>query len=164
MSETVKRRRRWPCMVLIAVLLLVGGPIAWRYRPLTPTEFTLLGTWTFEDDGAQYEITLTPDRRFVEQTTTYTRDADGNFRAATWSGSWSASGSTLFFCQDFREPLRWDTVFVRLRQMADGRHRIRKQIEFDQQGRLLQYHSDGLALEATYDHVSSISHSEGGRQ
>lgn len=45
MSETVTRRRRWPWVVLAVLLLLVAGPLAWKYRPLNATERKLVGAW-----------------------------------------------------------------------------------------------------------------------
>lgn len=45
MTETVKRRHRWAWLVLAAVLLLVGGRVAWRSRPLNAIERRLVGDW-----------------------------------------------------------------------------------------------------------------------
>jgi len=53
MTETGRRRRRWPWVVLAVVLLLVGGPIAWRFRPLNATERKLVGIWASASSPVQ---------------------------------------------------------------------------------------------------------------
>ena len=45
MTETAKRRRHWRWVILAVVLLLVGGPIALRFRPLNATEKAIVGRW-----------------------------------------------------------------------------------------------------------------------
>jgi len=56
----MKSRRRWPWAILAVVLLLVGGPIAWRLRPLNAAERTLIGFWVVE--GGSRSMHLTADR------------------------------------------------------------------------------------------------------
>jgi len=87
LSETVKRRRRWPWWLLVTVLLLGSGWIAWRFRPLNATERTLVGRWESIDDGSLYEFAAS--RRF--QTT------NPDSRVATMQGLWSATDSSLSF-------------------------------------------------------------------
>ena len=80
MSETV-RRRRWPWVVLVTTLVIVGGPIAYRFRPLNAAERALVGRWT--DNGGEFAtiFQLNPNRTMVDHETV---------------GSWSASGTTLY--------------------------------------------------------------------
>jgi len=74
----MKSRRRWPWAILAVVLLLVGGPIAWRFRPLNETERRLVGTWR-----SKYEAE-------------YTFRLDHSFETAYGiRGRWSVSGSML---------------------------------------------------------------------
>lgn len=77
MTETVRKRLRWPWMALAVVLLLVGGPIAWRFRPLNKSERRLLGTFevSFRDGvlGLQTpgfvleEVTFYSNRQYVRR-------------------------------------------------------------------------------------------------
>jgi len=112
MSATAKRRRRWPWIVLAAVLLVVGGPIAWRFRPLNATERALVGRWKCVDDVSVFE--LSADRRF------HWKSVDSDFinglsathraepllfhlvdsRLLTMQGHWSATKSSLSFRDD----------------------------------------------------------------
>lgn len=68
MTETVKRRRRWPWLVLSATLLLACVPIAWRLRPLNTAERALLGDWTALeglDGSVRTSTTFYADRTFA---------------------------------------------------------------------------------------------------
>lgn len=53
MIERVKGRRRWPWLILVAALLVLGGPILWKYRPLNAEEQRLIGMWR-GDDGNEF--------------------------------------------------------------------------------------------------------------
>jgi len=79
MTEIAKRRRRWPWVVLAVLLLVVGGPIAWQFRPLNTAEKALVGRWTIT--GPQEAIEFRPDRRFLLR--------------GIPAGSWSASETSL---------------------------------------------------------------------
>lgn len=50
--------------MMTALLLLVGLPIAGRFRPLNATEWRLIGTWAFVSDGTQ-KMHFREDRRVV---------------------------------------------------------------------------------------------------
>lgn len=91
MTETVRKRRRWPWMALAVVLLLVGGPIAWRFRPLNANELRLIGPW-HEYLGHQ-QFRLTSDRRFTIQERVASNN--GDIIILTRSGSWSCRGDRL---------------------------------------------------------------------
>ena len=88
--STVGRRRRWPWVVLAAVLVLVGGPLAWRFRPLNATEKRLVGRWqsTFVD-GSIYEFR--PDRRWKHS-------------LFGERGSWTAANGEISFRLDPSSP------------------------------------------------------------
>ena len=75
MSETVQQCRRGPWLALGAVLLVVGGLIAWQYRPLNGAEKSLVGRWTLV--GAEEQVELRSDRRLL----------CGGEPAGTWSAS-----------------------------------------------------------------------------
>lgn len=64
MSETATgKRRRWPWLLLAASLLLTGGSIAWRFRPLNSTERQLVGTW-IHADGRETRLQFSETRQF----------------------------------------------------------------------------------------------------
>lgn len=94
MSEAVKKCQRWPWLALATVLLLVGGPLAWQFRPLNETERALIGKWRGGDPKGdwQVEVHLEANRRFR----TTLRGSDTG--AAT--GPWTAQGSTIQFKAD----------------------------------------------------------------
>lgn len=101
MPETVRTRRRWLWMVL-AALVLVGGPLGWRFRPMNGAERQLVGTWeespeTREDEEGLDESSgrFAPERVFLRFTAAR--------RFACWTdrepyeehASWSASATSL---------------------------------------------------------------------
>lgn len=64
MSETTTgKRRRWPWLLLAASLLLTGGSIEWRFRPLNSTERQLVGTW-IHADGRDTRLQFSETRQF----------------------------------------------------------------------------------------------------
>lgn len=86
MTENVKKRRRWPWLILAATLILVCGPTVWRLRPLNATERRLVGSWSPEHDSRLGVFTFRADRAFC-----WTHP--NGFVAA--KGSWSASARSL---------------------------------------------------------------------
>ena len=86
MTETAKRRRRWPGIVLAAVLLPVCGSMAWRFRPLNTVERAMVGHWTFLATSAETRASFSTDR---------------TFKMDEVVGSWSVSGSTLWLRTPF---------------------------------------------------------------
>lgn len=91
MSDIVKKRRRWPWVILAVLLLLVGAPIAWRLRPLNETERSVIGTWRCEHDYAIDYETFTSDRRLTIRTDNF---ATGDSETVT--GTWYAANGVLY--------------------------------------------------------------------
>lgn len=88
MTEIVKRRRRWPWVVLAAMLIVCGGPVAWRFRPLSAEERSVIGIWRCRVPRAPstFTITFTDDRRYLL--------LRGNHQSEE-EGQWSISGDRL---------------------------------------------------------------------
>ncbi len=80
MIENVKKRRRWPWAILVVVLLLVGGAIAWQFRPLNAAELAIVGKWAMAEPSGPIAH-FRPDRSVF---------MDGREIAA-----WSASENSL---------------------------------------------------------------------
>lgn len=89
MSDTLKKRRRWPTIVLVVVLLLLGGAISWRLRALNSTERALVGTWRLASpyDG-RYTRRFRPDRTYEDVIET----PGGTY---TTTGTWTASSTSM---------------------------------------------------------------------
>lgn len=104
MHELVPKRRRWWWLVLVAGLLLLGAPLARRFRPLNGTERALVGRWK----GDYGEMTLSPDRRFE-----FGDPAFGEGPDAT--GTWTATDDQLFIYLDLPAPATWGDVWRRTR-------------------------------------------------
>lgn len=125
MPEIPIRRRRWPLWLLAVVLLLIAGPIAWRWRPLNATERALLGTWRIAQpnvSGAAFsslDTTYTADRRWVIRNPAH-RPLPGRPAPAPLSGTWSAVDGRLSYGTDSRTPLSWRTPLAYLRRSILG--------------------------------------------
>ena len=112
MSVSVKKRRRWPRIVLAGLILIVGAPIAWRFRPLSAAERTLVGRWGSTDGLSSFD--LSANRRFhwesVDKGFVYGLSATHrsqpilfhmvDSRFLTMDGHWSATRSFLSFRDD----------------------------------------------------------------
>ena len=99
MTETAKKSRRWPWLVLIAALLLTGAAVTWqfrpRFRPLNAFELSLVGTWRCSADlRLAKEVVLTADRRFAF--------VNGPVTGAEPKGRWAASPGTLTLYFEFK--------------------------------------------------------------
>lgn len=88
MTGTAEKRRRWPWAVLALGLILAGGPLAWRFRPMNSTETALVGRWTWTKYGNTCDF---------EANRRYTLKRQG-FAALT--GRWSASASSIRLSPD----------------------------------------------------------------
>ena len=64
MTAIAVRRRRWPWVVISVVLLIVGVPLAWKFRPLNATERKLVGVWS-RPKWPGKRIILEGDRTFL---------------------------------------------------------------------------------------------------
>lgn len=89
MTETAKKRCRWPWFVLAAVLLLVAGTLAWQFRPLNATEQKLVGAWLCKFRGQTYRFAENRRYQFIDS------ELD-----ATQEGSWKATDSSLVLRPD----------------------------------------------------------------
>lgn len=98
MAESMKRRWRW--WIVGVVLLLVGSPIAWSFRPLNAVERRLVGQWRCPSSDARIwtTYTLTADRRAI---------FDTGFGLPLLSGSWSASDAGLLMSFNGPGPKSW---------------------------------------------------------
>ena len=56
MTETVRKRRRWPWAFLAVGLVLVAACLGWHFRPLTPAERKLVGRWETAIVSELYEF------------------------------------------------------------------------------------------------------------
>lgn len=112
MSVTVKKRRRWPWIVLAVVLLLVALPVAWRLRPLSATERSLVGRWKSTDGVSSFHLSAdrrfhweSVDDQFVHGLSATHRSQPLLFhlvdsRMLTMDGVWSAGKSSISFRDD----------------------------------------------------------------
>lgn len=95
MAEIAKGRRRWPWWILaVVVLLLFGGPFAWRFRPLNAAERRMLGTWV-DAEFPDTRFTFRPDR---------TSTRPGCDPAPDVLGIWMCSQDRLFQQDDYEAP------------------------------------------------------------
>ena len=103
MTETAKRRRRWPWIVLAGVLILIAGALAWPFRPLNPTEQQLVGRWLY---GSEVHIQFDANRRYhVPMFTTKSGISELTFQER---GNWTASdGQVTLFYDALDENLPW---------------------------------------------------------
>lgn len=107
-TETIPRRRRWPWVLLVVVLLLIGGPTAWRFRPMNATELALVGRWTWSQQGNTCDF---------EANRRYALKRPGVVVA---TGRWSASASSLRLSPDATGSLglaSWRTTLRRAQRM-----------------------------------------------
>ncbi len=80
-GEVPKKRCRWPWVILVALVFLIGGSMAWRFRPLNPVERAILGKWIRHDGGGdEYTVTFSSNRTFSMDDEVV--------------GTWNASGSS----------------------------------------------------------------------
>lgn len=93
MTEALKKRRRWP-WVLVALVLMTAASFAWRSRPLNEMERALVGEWRSADPDRKLHVAiqLAANRR-------YRTTVSGN-ETGTGTGRWTARGNTICFGQD----------------------------------------------------------------
>lgn len=80
MTESGTKRGRWPWIALATAVLFVGGPLAYRLRPLNAAERSLVGHWAASSNIDELSAIYYSDRTFK---------MDGLV------GSWSASNSAI---------------------------------------------------------------------
>lgn len=111
MMETVKRRRRWPWLILTVVLIAIGGPLAWRYRPLNAEEKRLVGTWSSlppYEGAAIRTYHFADSRRYTE-----------GYVFGPVVGEWSMSRGVLTFRPDRSEPLSLSDAIAAYKAFVD---------------------------------------------
>lgn len=104
MAETLRKRRRWPWIALVAAC----WPVAWSFDPLSSAERKLLGIWEIASVPApnfgieREQLELTADRRFLRRNFL---ENGGRFNR---DGDWRVYGETLFLIErpKIRESLR----------------------------------------------------------
>ena len=112
MSDPAMKRRRWRNALVAIVLAIVGGGVAWIFRPLTETERALIGTWS----APWGEITFQANRRYrLTEGVPATGPASG--------GSWSAGSNRLSICPDVNTPLQWNTLLFHARVFLSSAER-----------------------------------------
>lgn len=91
MTEAEKRRRRWPWMVFLSLLLVTVGAIAWRFRPLNSTESYLVGHWRIVSrTDVPYVRSFRADKTFKDTTENVSGQPCG------LTGIWTASGTEVY--------------------------------------------------------------------
>lgn len=108
------KRRRWP-YVLAALAVLLVAPFAWKLRPLTATERSLLGTWRYRAAPQPILLRLTADRRCTELQEGWSPEI------TIGSGDWHMVGSDLVISPDsLLPPVRWDTLPYHIQRILRG--------------------------------------------
>lgn len=127
MAETSINRRRWLWLILSAVLILIGGPIVWRLRPLNALEKRLVGEW-------QYYRGL-----YNSPSVAFTLHADRTIRRGESTGHWHASDGKLFLSFSIGSALRTQpgSFWQRLDLAWQGFWSVRPEpVIFDDHGRV----------------------------
>ncbi len=115
MNETTQRRRRWPWLIVAAILLLIGGTASWSRRPLSASESALLGVWYAALPGGKGTVRLriTSDRRYAWQ-------MDPSFPPEL--GDWRLEGDRLQKVPDGSGSLFPHSIIRLLRRLTGQRH------------------------------------------
>lgn len=111
MSDGVAKGRRWILWLLAVAGLLIGTPVAWRYRPMSETERLLVGTWAYGTGQDRGRIEFTRGRRVV---------AMGGGQKTL--GAWHTSDGKLFVSYDLPFPQTWSQVTAYLTQVISRDH------------------------------------------
>ncbi len=149
MTESVKKRRRWPWLVLASVLLMVVGgfPFTSRYRPLSHTERRLVGVWTtplpqtdaIADTTSTLHYYFNADRTYViviESRLPPPADSTRVVRQADAQGRWSCSESAVTLIPKESET-DWSTPESHLYELLFGNpERETLSLQFDADGTL----------------------------
>lgn len=98
MSDIIRKRhlRPWLWRLAAMMALLVGGAVAWWYRPLSAVEARLVGTWR-SDRGSEF---------------TFCRDHSYRADLLNARGTWSAAESRLRMRDVPRGTTLWETALV----------------------------------------------------
>lgn len=150
MSEIVPRRRRWPYVVVLLILVVGGFPFAWRYRPLNSTERRLVGGWSSPAPDEPPQMGYKPSKmlHFFKADRTYVSllesrlmeppDSAKVIRERAGMGTWYCSGSTLTLLPEFPDETDWSTPVDRLFELV-LRERPKEELplKFDDSGDVL---------------------------
>jgi len=105
MSETVRKRRRWPYVFIGLILLAIAVPFAWAYRPLNAAERELVGTWAKVDSPGE-RLNLGADRTYTWtgiSTLTFPDAPPKTIHSLGGRGTWTASSARLILRDDTAE-------------------------------------------------------------
>ncbi len=101
MSETVKKERRWPwVLLLVGLLLFTGLLVPWPRRTMNRAETRLIGLWGRETPGGRERFLyhFEADRTFsafYEQRIPLSSGLTRITRGTLAEGTWSCSDTTL---------------------------------------------------------------------
>ena len=114
MLDHIRARRRWILFGTAVLLLMLGAPWAWRYRPMSARERALLGTWRLSSMSPSLcdEFTFTRDRCFTARSVKSGWEVTG-----TWRGS---ANEVLMFTPYPPLPIGWAVAEVYVRRFLDG--------------------------------------------
>ena len=120
MPERSNKCRHWPWVLLAIGLILAVGRVAWRWRPLTETEKSLVGTWRHESAVETLETTYGSDRRFT--TVLMDRSQWPVPSLSCFEGSWHAAEGRLVQSVDKGVPrtLKQFTALAKSKLMNQG--------------------------------------------
>ena len=143
MSNPARKRRRWPWILLAAVVVVAGAMLGWRFRPLNATERTLVGRWSSVGGGRDW-IEFRSDRSFETTKLPFVHANDLTPWQLEWrtrtSGTWTADGDVLTLKYAAADPaLPLDSRFVKSVQGLLSRRQERTPLEMEGQDKFYAF-------------------------
>ncbi len=135
-SEPVKRRRRWPRIVLAMAVLGFLAPTAWRFRPMSAGQRQFLGTWRiYHSDEARISLVTFGRGRTLQMEYAISPPylPDPKFSTEPELGFWSFDGHTLTIQGRPRVAWTWRSVVSNVRHflLRDDVDQYLHTVEFD---------------------------------